>query len=73
MKVRKKNKISKYKLKKDKEIVVHSTSLPYFDNKKVSLYAIEFGKMIIDENKFTDLTTEGGRFHQFYTYRIKIK
>ena len=67
--------MSKFKIKNNKEIVVHSTSLPYFnfDNKKVNLNTLEFGKIIIDEHKFTDLTTEGGRFNQFYTYNIKIK
>ena len=65
--------MSKFKIKNNKEIVAHSTSLPYFDNKKVNLNTLEFGKIIIDEHKFTDLTTEGGRFHQIYTYKIKIK
>ena len=62
--------MSKFKIKKNKEIVVHSTSLPYFDNRKVNLNTLEFGKMIIDGYKFTDLTTDGGRFNQFYTYRL---
>ena len=67
--------MSKFKIKNHKGIFVHSKSLPYFnfDNKKVHLNTLEFGKMIIDESKFDDLTTEGGRFHQYYTYKIKIK
>ena len=55
----------KFKIKNHKGIVVHSTSMPYFNfnNKKVHLNTLEFGKIIIAEHKFTDLTTEGGRFH----------
>ena len=36
--------MSKFKIKNNKKIVVHSTSLPYFDNKKVNLNTLEFGK-----------------------------
>ena len=65
--------MSDFNIKNNKGMVVHSISLPYFNNKKVHLNTLEFGKIIIDEHKFTDLTKEGGRFHQWYTYKIKIK
>jgi len=67
--------MAKFKTKNKKGIVVHSTSLPFFnyDNKKVHLNTLEFGKMEVPEHKFEDLTTVGGRFNQFYTYKISEK
>ncbi|MBI4452318.1 hypothetical protein HY637_02735 [Candidatus Woesearchaeota archaeon] len=65
--------MSDINLENDKCIIVHSTSLPYFKDKKVYLFTLEFGEMIINEDKFIDLTAEGGIFHQYYTYKVKSK
>ena len=65
--------MSDFNIENNKGMVVHLTSLPCFNNKKVHLNTLEFGKITIDEYDFTDLTTEGGIFHQYYTYKIKIK
>jgi len=50
---------------------VHSRSLPYYYDDKVSFFDLKGKKHIVKEEDFMDITSEGGRFHQFYTYLVK--
>ena len=60
-------------MKREKGVIVHGTSLPYFTNGKVSLFTKELGKIVIEKGRFEDLTTEGGIANQWYTWRINPK
>jgi len=65
--------VKKKTVKREKGVIVHGTSLPYFTNGKVSLFTQELGKIVVEKARFEDLTTEGGIFQQWYTWRIKPK
>lgn len=53
--------------------IVHSNSLPYFgDDGIVNIFDKATGKRVFAKKEnFKDVTTEGGRAIQFYTYEIK--
>ena len=56
-------------------MIIHSQSLPYYDNDNtVIIFDSWTGtKYKIDKTFFKDLTIEGGRFLQYYTYSIDKK
>jgi len=45
--------------------------LPYYYDGKVSFFDLEGKKHIVRKEDFMDITSEGGRFRQFYTYLVK--
>jgi hypothetical protein len=49
----------------------HSHSLPYFTDKEASFYDQCGNRIVVEKEKFKDVTTEGGRFVEFYTYEVK--
>ena len=49
---------------------IHSYCLPYFFENKVSIFLLDGRKIKVPLSQFQDVTTEGGRFHQFYTFLI---
>ena len=49
---------------------IHSYCLPYFFEKEVSIFLLDGRKIRVPLSRFRDITTEGGRFHQFYTFLI---
>ena len=49
---------------------IHSYCLPYFFEKEVSIFLLDGRKIRVPLSQFQDITTEGGRFHQFYTFLI---
>ena len=49
---------------------IHSYCLPYFFSETVSIFLLDGRKIIIPLPQFKDVTSEGGRFHQFYTFLI---
>ena len=57
-------------------MIIKSLSLPYFSDDKVYIWALNidrFGdkQIICRQQDFKDITSEGGRSHQIYTYRVK--
>ena len=57
-------------------MIIRSWCLPYFSNRKVYIWVDKFDKygdkqIICWKNDFKDLTTEGGRFHQFFKFKVK--
>ena len=60
------------KRKKSNWITVHGTSLPYYGSDgKIHLYTLEYGHISVNEKDFKDVTTAGGFFNQFYTWKIR--
>ena len=52
--------------------VINSHCLPFFWEDTVSIFDTVTGKeIIIQKDKFKDVTTDGGRFVKFYTFEIK--
>lgn len=51
--------------------IYHSYSLPYFTNGYVSFFDSKSNKIMVRREDFKDITTEGGRFRQFYTYKVR--
>ncbi len=49
---------------------VHSLCLPYFSQDMVSIFLLDGSKISMPPSQFKDVTSEGGRFHQFYTFQI---
>jgi hypothetical protein len=49
---------------------IHSYFLPYFFEKEVSIFLLDGREIRVPLSQFQDVTTEGGRFHQFYTFLI---
>ena len=49
---------------------IHSYCLPYFFNDGVSIFLLDGGQIKVPTPQFQDVTSEGGRFHQFYTFLI---
>jgi len=52
---------------------IHSYCLPYFFENKVSIFLLDGRKIKVPLSQFQDVTTEGGRFHQFYTFLIRSR
>jgi len=52
--------------------IINSHCLPFFWDKTVSIFDAITGKeIVIQKDKFKDVTTDGGRFVQFYTFEIE--
>jgi hypothetical protein len=49
---------------------IHSYCLPHFFEKEVSIFLLDGRKIKVPLSQFQDVTTAGGRFHQFYTFLI---
>jgi len=49
---------------------VHSLCLPYFLQDMVSIFLLDGRRIRVPLSHFQDVSSEGGRFHQFYTYLI---
>ena len=49
---------------------IHSRCLPYFHKDAVSIFPIDGRLIMVQLSQFQDVTSEGGRFHQFYTFLI---
>ena len=47
---------------------IHSYCLPYFFRDEVSIFLLDGREIRVPICQFQDITTEGGRFHQFYTF-----
>ena len=59
------------KMSKNKCRIFKSNSLPFFKGQKVSFFDRDTGiKMEVNKKQFKDITTEGGHFHQIYTYQV---
>ena len=58
-----------------KRRIINSPCLPYLYDRAgvdmVSIISIDGKKIRIPASQFQDVTTDGGRFHQFYTFAIK--
>ena len=62
----------KNKMKKGKTKIINSHCLPFFWDKTVSIFNAVTGKeIVVPKDKFKDVTTDGGRFVQFYTFEIE--
>ncbi len=52
--------------------IIHSHCLPFFWEKTVSIFDADTGKeIVVYKDKFKDVTTDGGRFVQFYTFEVE--
>jgi len=51
-------------------VKTNSLSLPYFSKDSASIFLLDGRQIKVPLSHFQDMTTEGGRFHQFYTYSI---
>jgi len=61
-------------LYKTNECLVNSRSLPFYVGDFVSFYPIGQEKPItVHRDVFEDITTDGARFHQFYTFIVRGK
>jgi hypothetical protein len=49
---------------------IHSYCLPYFFRDEVSIFLLDGRKIKVLISQFQDITSEGGRFYQFYTFLI---
>jgi hypothetical protein len=49
---------------------IHSYCLPYFFKDAVSIFLLDGRKIRVPLSRFRDVTSEGGRFYQFYTFLI---
>jgi hypothetical protein len=49
---------------------IHSYCLPYFFRNEVIIFLLDGRKIKVPLSQFQDVTSEGGRFHQFYTFLI---
>ena len=49
---------------------IHSYCLPYFLEGEVSIFLLNGRKIRVPLSQFQDITSEGGRFHQFYTFLV---
>ena len=49
---------------------IQSYCLPYFLPGMVSIFLLDGRKIRVSISQFQDVTSEGGRFHQFYTFLI---
>lgn len=49
---------------------LNSFCLPYFQKDRVSIFSLHGREIRIPISQFQDITSEGGRFHQFYTFLI---
>ena len=62
----------KNKMKKGKTKIINSHCLPFIWDKTVSIFNAVTGKeIVVQKDKFKDVTTDGGRFVQFYTFEIE--
>jgi len=49
---------------------INSRSLPNFSKDSAGIFLLDGREIKVAISRFQDMTTEGGRFHQFYTYHI---
>ncbi len=49
---------------------IYSFCLSYFFKDKVGIFLLDGRKIRVPLSRFRDVPTEGGRFHQFYTFLI---
>ena len=49
---------------------IDSHCLPYFLKDAVSIFLLDGRKIRVPLSQFQDVTSEGGRFHQFYTFLV---
>jgi hypothetical protein len=49
---------------------INSLCLPYFLKDAVSIFLHDGRKIRVPLSQFQDVTSAGGRFHQFYTFLI---
>jgi hypothetical protein len=47
---------------------IHSYCLPYFSQDMVSVFLLDGKEIRVPISQFQDITSEGGRFYQFYTF-----
>ncbi len=52
---------------------IQSRCLPYFSQDKASIFLLNGRKIRVPIFNFQDVTSEGGRFHQFHTFLIGRK
>lgn len=52
-----------------KMAIIDSLCLPYFQENRASVFLPDGRKIKIPMIQFQDITLEGGRFYQFYTYQ----
>jgi len=51
-------------------VKINSLSLPYFSKDTASIFLLNENQIKVPVSCFQDATTEGGRFHQFYTFLL---
>jgi hypothetical protein len=49
---------------------IHSHCLPYFLEDEVDIFLLDGLEIRVPISKFQDVTSDGGRFYQFYTFLI---
>jgi len=49
---------------------INSLCLPFFIEDMVSIFLLDGRKIKVPFSRFQDVTSEGGRFYQFYTFVI---
>jgi len=49
---------------------IHSYCLPYFLEGEVSIFLLDGSQIRVPISQFQDVTSEGGRFHEFYTFLV---
>ncbi len=49
---------------------IHSYCLPYFFKDTVSIFLLDGSQFRVPISQFQDVTSDGGRYHQFYTFLI---
>lgn len=49
---------------------IHSLCLPYFLKNAVSILLLDGKPIKVPLSQFQNITSEGGRFHQYYTFLI---
>jgi len=52
------------------KVEIHSYCLPCYHDGLVDFFDTDKKRHLIPESQFEDITTDGGRFHQFYTFII---
>lgn len=49
---------------------IHSYCLPYFFEDEASIFLLDGREIKVPLSQFQDVTSDGGRFYQFYTFLI---
>jgi hypothetical protein len=49
---------------------INSLRLPFFIKEMVSIFLLDGSQIRVPVSQFQDVTSEGGRFYQFYTFSI---